>query len=232
MPRRSQDKSQADDVARRMAEALRKLRLHHAKTQAELAEQIGISLEAYSRIERGQSLPSYPTLMRLCELLGVTPDALLAGDVPTGTPTSRPRVRHAAVAEPAEAKTADPDLAPDKAPRRPKNYPMMRNPEPQDEADDPPGAAPEGRVRLGAREKAKFDWMVQVLERLDRADRGAVRDLVRHLAVKAGVLPPEPEGLPEWGTPVLSVGARVRRDPMKVVAKRRLRGQGLEGGAE
>ncbi len=37
-----------------------------------------MSPEAYARIERGQSLPSFPTFMRLCEVMETTPDAMLA----------------------------------------------------------------------------------------------------------------------------------------------------------
>ena len=105
-----------------------------------------------------------------------------------------------------------PEPAPAYQPRRGL---ALRNPEPADEADEPPGAAPDGRVRLGAREQAHLDWMVEVLRRLDRADRAAVRELVRHMAKKAGMLPPADDQAPRWGTRLrtLSVPPRVPGEP-------------------
>lgn len=41
------------------------------------AERIGLSTEAYARLERGQSLPSYPTLARICAQMDASPNALL-----------------------------------------------------------------------------------------------------------------------------------------------------------
>ncbi|WP_263436920.1 helix-turn-helix transcriptional regulator [Stigmatella hybrida] len=39
-------------------------------TQAEAAEGIGITPEVYGRMERGGVLPSVPTLLRMCLILG------------------------------------------------------------------------------------------------------------------------------------------------------------------
>ncbi len=71
---------------------LRRLRLAKGMTQADVAECIAISIEAFSRIERGLSLPSYPTLLRLGALYAVSPGALLSAAV---SPSGRngPRVR-------------------------------------------------------------------------------------------------------------------------------------------
>ena len=48
-----------------------------ALTQAEVARRVGIQLEVYGRIERGQMFPSVPTLRRLCVALGIPSDELL-----------------------------------------------------------------------------------------------------------------------------------------------------------
>ena len=50
----------------RLCETLRALRRRHRLTQAELARRSGISQPELSRIERGQTTPSY---LRLCTLL-------------------------------------------------------------------------------------------------------------------------------------------------------------------
>ncbi len=46
-------------------------------TQAEVARRVGVQLEVYGRIERGEMFPSVPTLRRLCVTLGIGSDALL-----------------------------------------------------------------------------------------------------------------------------------------------------------
>ncbi|MCY0997949.1 helix-turn-helix transcriptional regulator [Myxococcus sp. MISCRS1] len=46
-------------------------------TQAEVAKQMGLASEVYSRLERGNMLPSVSTLHRLCEVLDVSPNELL-----------------------------------------------------------------------------------------------------------------------------------------------------------
>ena len=61
-------------------------------TQVEVAEGVGLVSAVYGRIERGQMLPSVPTLFRLCMALGVSSDDLLGLDdtereVLVGSPT-------------------------------------------------------------------------------------------------------------------------------------------------
>ena len=46
-------------------------------TQAEVARRVGVQLEVYGRIERGEMFPSVPTLRRLCVTLGIGSDTLL-----------------------------------------------------------------------------------------------------------------------------------------------------------
>ena len=48
-------------------------------TQEKLAEQIGISKNHLSNIERGKNLPTVPLLFKLCDALGETPDYYLIG---------------------------------------------------------------------------------------------------------------------------------------------------------
>ncbi len=46
-------------------------------TQAQVARGVGVQLEVYGRIERGEVFPSVPTLRRLCVTLGIGSDELL-----------------------------------------------------------------------------------------------------------------------------------------------------------
>lgn len=46
-------------------------------TQAEVARRVGVQLEVYGRIERGEVFPSVPTLRRICVALGIPSDELL-----------------------------------------------------------------------------------------------------------------------------------------------------------
>jgi transcriptional regulator with XRE-family HTH domain len=57
--------------------ALKQARKRAGMTQAEAAEGIGIASEVYGRMERGGVLPSVPTLLRLCLILGSGPHELM-----------------------------------------------------------------------------------------------------------------------------------------------------------
>ncbi|MEE1392823.1 MAG: helix-turn-helix transcriptional regulator, partial [Negativibacillus sp.] len=48
-------------------------------TQERLAEKTELSIVYISHIENSHSIPSLETLMKLCEVLNVTPDELLLG---------------------------------------------------------------------------------------------------------------------------------------------------------
>lgn len=180
MPARPADFDADDQTASRVAANLRSRRLQLQLTQAQVAEKIDISVEAYARLERGLALPSFPTLLRACSTLQTTPDALLTDHDGTLV-VGGPRVRHQGEPQPPVAR---PQLQ-----RQPL---ALKNPSPPDEPDEPPGLAPDGRVRLGAREQEKFDLTIEVLRRLDRDDRAAVRAVVMQLARRAGILPPLP----------------------------------------
>jgi transcriptional regulator with XRE-family HTH domain len=46
-------------------------------TQAQVANQVGLVPGVYGRIERGDMMPSVPSLRRICLALGISADALL-----------------------------------------------------------------------------------------------------------------------------------------------------------
>jgi transcriptional regulator with XRE-family HTH domain len=77
------------DLAAAMGQAARQARHARQLTQERVAEQIGVSSEFYSRLERGLAHPSLETLLRLTDILGVTVDTLLgleAGAAPAPPP--------------------------------------------------------------------------------------------------------------------------------------------------
>ena len=91
MPKRFDTKQQAAEIAERIASRVRELRASRHLTQAGAAETLGLSTEAFGRLERAQAIPSLPTLLRLCALLDATPDDFL---VPRASPA--PGVRDVA----------------------------------------------------------------------------------------------------------------------------------------
>lgn len=86
-----------EQLAKTIGATTRAARKALGVTQAEAAERVGISSEFYARIERGKTLPSVDTLVKMAQKLQVTADGLLGlADVPL-RPTSPDR--------PAENKT-------------------------------------------------------------------------------------------------------------------------------
>ena len=61
----------------RFEEKIINLRKQKGLSQEELAEQLGVSRQAVSRWELGQTLPDIPNLVQLCELFGVSADYLV-----------------------------------------------------------------------------------------------------------------------------------------------------------
>lgn len=57
------------------------LRAHRGLTQEQLAEALNVSRQSVSKWESGAAFPEMDTLLRLCELYGVSLDLLLRGDV-------------------------------------------------------------------------------------------------------------------------------------------------------
>lgn len=95
MPRQSKTRT---SLARHVGRMARQVRAKTDLTQREVAERMGLATEVYGRMERGQMLPSLPTLLRLCGALGVDANTLLGFDsgeapawlVPTALPDSQP----------------------------------------------------------------------------------------------------------------------------------------------
>jgi transcriptional regulator with XRE-family HTH domain len=88
--------------AKSLGAAARRARKTLELTQEDAAERIGVSVEFYARIERGHSLPSMSTFVRITRALGVSADALIgrlgAGDgeplwLPRPMPIDNPEVR-------------------------------------------------------------------------------------------------------------------------------------------
>lgn len=66
MPRRSGDAAEAFEIAKIIGAQARRLRRWRGWTQAGMSERLGMTAEAYGRLERGMSLPSFPTFIRAC----------------------------------------------------------------------------------------------------------------------------------------------------------------------
>src|SRR5689334_6794794 len=60
-----------------IGERARAARTRLGLNQLEVAGRIGISSEAYGRLERGLMMPRLATFLRLCEVLSVEPNDLL-----------------------------------------------------------------------------------------------------------------------------------------------------------
>lgn len=90
MPSRPQDREEALALATFLGERVRQLRHEHGMTQRELADLVGITTQAFARLERGLSLPSFPTFIRICSTLHTSADFLL-GVSETAEPSSDPQ---------------------------------------------------------------------------------------------------------------------------------------------
>ncbi|PTL79732.1 transcriptional regulator [Vitiosangium sp. GDMCC 1.1324] len=64
-------------LAMTLAAAAHAARMRAELTQAEVARRVGVQLEVYGRIERGEMFPSVPTLRRICVALEIASDELL-----------------------------------------------------------------------------------------------------------------------------------------------------------
>ena len=64
---------------------LRTLRRQCGMTQAQMAENTGVSTDHISHVEIGSGTISLPLLIEICKLLGVTPNDILAGEYTSNT---------------------------------------------------------------------------------------------------------------------------------------------------
>lgn len=59
-------------------------------SQEALAEQLGVSRQAISKWETGESMPELSNLLALCKIFGTTPNDFFGYEVPAPTPTAEP----------------------------------------------------------------------------------------------------------------------------------------------
>lgn len=79
-----------EKLKRTLGQTLRGVRRGAGLTEEQMATRLGLVPDVYGRIERGEMLPSVPTLHRLCltfhlsagALLGLTPEETAPPDVP------------------------------------------------------------------------------------------------------------------------------------------------------
>jgi transcriptional regulator with XRE-family HTH domain len=95
------------ELAESIGTAARSARTSLKLTQEDAAERIGVSAEFYARIERGNALPSVPTLARISTSLGVSADSLLGRAVPGSDDASERAELPAPVQPPAPAPPTD-----------------------------------------------------------------------------------------------------------------------------
>jgi transcriptional regulator with XRE-family HTH domain len=99
------------DLATRLGSVVQARRKAMKLSQEEIAEHVGIAAQFLGRIERGESMPSVPTLSRLSDVLGLSCDEMLgrAGksvrrrpepELQTDTPDVRLLVRRIRRAQP------------------------------------------------------------------------------------------------------------------------------------
>lgn len=69
-----------------IGERLRRLRFENNLTQVEVAREISVTQQTYSRYEGGDAKPDSDTIVKFCNLYGVTADYLL------GLDTAKPRI--------------------------------------------------------------------------------------------------------------------------------------------
>lgn len=84
------------------ANRLQQLRKENGYSQDALAEKLGLSRQAISKWERGESSPDTDNLIALAELYHMTLDQLLGGEPSLLTPPQPSPRQAAAVAQPAE----------------------------------------------------------------------------------------------------------------------------------
>ena len=67
-------------------QAIQRIRKERGMTQEQLAEITNVASNSISRIERGLLMPALPTLIDICNALGIGADAILSAYVAVDTP--------------------------------------------------------------------------------------------------------------------------------------------------
>lgn len=191
MPRKPQDDEVAHAMAKGISARLRAMRSERRWTQQHAAQLVKLSTESYARIERAQSLPSFPTLSRLAEAFETTSGFLL-GD--TSSAEDHPPPSHASepsgYALPTDTQEREQRR---RLLRRVKRKNPQEPPEPEGERKQRRAAIriirrskrPDGGPLPGSRKvtpKSRIDAIAEQMKVLDMADLRAVESLVRHLA--------------------------------------------------
>lgn len=88
-----------------MGERLKLARKNKLFTQEEIAEQVGISLNFYGMIERGEKGLSVKTLAQICEILGESMDYIVSGKIADSQ--NNPIVKHYNELSPKQRKAAE-----------------------------------------------------------------------------------------------------------------------------
>lgn len=66
-----------------LGENIQKIRKYKGLTQQELADKIGVKMQSLSKIERGINHPTYETFEKILDVLDITPNQLLSGELKT-----------------------------------------------------------------------------------------------------------------------------------------------------
>lgn len=82
------------DLQQIIASNIRQLRKSHNMTQAQLAEELDMSIDMVGRLERDMIAPSFKTLEKLCKVFRVDCMELFGTGVSTGLKTERAMVLH------------------------------------------------------------------------------------------------------------------------------------------
>ncbi len=91
--------------AKAMGERIKLARKNKLLTQEKLSEMVGISLNFYGMIERGEKGLSVQTLSRICSVLGESMDYLVSGHV--NASDNSPIVKHYNSLTPSQRKSAE-----------------------------------------------------------------------------------------------------------------------------
>lgn len=67
-------------------QVIQRIRKERGMTQEQLGEKVGVDPNSISRIERGRLIPALPTLIDICNALGIGADTVLAAYVAADTP--------------------------------------------------------------------------------------------------------------------------------------------------